>query len=151
MSEFAGRVEELAGLMTEFGLEEAKLSGKDWSVELAVNPKNGAVVAATAVASNANAESPPRPRPKSKSKAAEVPTGIPVSSPMSGIYYAASSPGSPPFAQEGDLVQAGQVVALIEAMKVFSEIHAPVSGRVIKVVADNGKLVQPGDPLLYIG
>lgn len=150
MSDFAERVEELAGLMTEFGLEEAKLAGDDWSVELAVNPKSGRTAVA-AITAEAAPPAAPRPRQRPQSAKAEAPVGLPVSSPMSGIFYAASSPGSPPFAKEGDLVQAGQVVALIEAMKVFSEIHAPIAGRVTKVVVENGKLVQPGDPLLYIG
>lgn len=69
---------------------------------------------------------------------------------MMGIFYTAPSPGSPPFAKEGDLVQVGQVVGLIEAMKVFNEITAPVSGTVQNVVAKSGELVQAGDPLLFI-
>lgn len=70
---------------------------------------------------------------------------------MMGIYYSASSPGAPPFVKEGDMVQAGQVVGLIEAMKVYNEIVSSVSGTVKKIAAQNGALVQPGEPLLYIG
>lgn len=139
--------------MTEFGLEKAQMKGEDWSVELAVNPevRGGAVVAAApAPASSATTAPKVAPKPKVEKKPAG-PTGTPVSSPMTGIYYSSSSPGSPPFAKEGDTVQAGQVVGLIEAMKVFNEITAPVGGLVTKVAAENGKLVQPGDPLLYIG
>ena len=82
---------------------------------------------------------------------AEAPIGIPISSPMNGIYYGAQSPSAPPFVKEGDTVTAGQVVALIEAMKVFNEIIAPVSGTVRKVVAQSGQVVGPGEPLMYIG
>lgn len=150
MSDLSVKVEELATLMTEFGLEKAQMQGEDWSVELAVNPevRGGAMIAAPTSSSPAA----PKAAPKTKvEKKPAGPTGTPVSSPMTGIYYSSSSPGSPPFAQEGDTVQAGQVVGLIEAMKVFNEITAPVSGIVTKVSAENGKLVQPGDPLLYIG
>jgi acetyl-CoA carboxylase biotin carboxyl carrier protein len=70
---------------------------------------------------------------------------------MMGIYYNTPSPGSPPFVKEGEVVQSGQVVGLIEAMKVFNEIVAPTGGTVSKIVATNGQLVQVNDPLLFIG
>ena len=53
--------------------------------------------------------------------------------------------------KEGESISAGQVVGLIEAMKVFNEIPSPVSGVVLKLVAETGAIVQPGDVLLYVG
>jgi acetyl-CoA carboxylase biotin carboxyl carrier protein len=79
-----------------------------------------------------------------------VPKGTPVNSPMNGIYYSAPSPNAPPFVREGESVTAGQVIGLIEAMKVFNEINAPVSGTVTHFAAENGQLVSPGDALLFI-
>lgn len=150
MSELKGRIDELAGLMTEYGLEIARLKGEGWSVEFAVQPEIRAV-AATPALSAPTAETPaPAAAPKKPKRKPAGPVGIPVTSPMTGIFYASSSPGSPPFAKEGEKVNAGQVVGLIEAMKVFNEITAAVAGTVTKVVAENGQLVQPGDPLLYI-
>lgn len=152
MSDLTEKVEELASIMTEFGLEKAKLAGEDWSVELGVEPevRGGVAVAAAPAAGSASAAPKPVARPKVEKKPSG-PTGTPVTSPMTGIFYASSSPGSPAFAKEGETVQAGQVVGLIEAMKVFNEITAPVSGVVNKVVAKNGDLVQPGDAIIYIG
>jgi acetyl-CoA carboxylase biotin carboxyl carrier protein len=69
---------------------------------------------------------------------------------MMGIFYACPSPGSPPFVKPGDSVSAGEVVGLIEAMKVFNEIVSPFSGKVALTPAENGQLVQPGDLLLLI-
>ena len=69
---------------------------------------------------------------------------------MTGIYYSAPSPSSPPYLQEGDTVTAGQVIGLIEAMKVFNEIPAPTSGVVVKVTVESGQLVNLGDPLMYL-
>ena len=80
-----------------------------------------------------------------------APAGIPVTSPMTGIFYSAPSPNAPLFVREGEPVTAGQVVGLIEAMKVFNEITAATSGTVLRLVAESGQLVQPGDPLLFIG
>ncbi len=70
--------------------------------------------------------------------------------PMTGVYYSAPAPTSPPFVHPGDIVHVGQVVALIEAMKVFNEIQSEVAGRVVKIVAVNGDVVHKGDVLIRV-
>ena len=75
---------------------------------------------------------------------------VPVVAPLTGVYYSSPSPTLPPFVSPGDIVYVGQVVALIEAMKVFNEIQAEVSGRVVALVAPNGEVVQKGDALLRV-
>ena len=75
---------------------------------------------------------------------------IAVVAPLTGVYYASPSPSSPPFVSIGDIVQVGQVVALVEAMKVFNEIQAEVSGRVTAIVATTGEVVQKGDVLIRV-
>ncbi|HLZ60571.1 MAG TPA: biotin/lipoyl-containing protein, partial [Ktedonosporobacter sp.] len=62
----------------------------------------------------------------------------------------AASPTTPPFVNIGDAVQIGQVVALVEAMKVFNEVTAEVAGRVVALVATNGEVVQKGSVLLRV-
>lgn len=76
--------------------------------------------------------------------------GVAIIAPLTGVYYAAESPNAPPFVNVGDIVQVGQVVALIEAMKIFNEIQAEVAGRVIALVAPSGEVVQKGDVLLRV-
>src|SRR5689334_3384347 len=73
-----------------------------------------------------------------------------IVAPLTGVYYAAASPTLPPFVAIGDVIEVGQVVALIEAMKVFNEIQAEIAGRVLAVVGKNGQVVQKGDVLLRI-
>ena len=75
---------------------------------------------------------------------------LPIIAPLTGVYYATPSPEEPPFVAVGDVVGVGQVVALIEAMKVFNEVQAEVAGRVTTIVAGNGNVVQKGDVLLRI-
>lgn len=148
MDDLKGAVSELAQMMDEFGLTEAKLKGEDWSVCFSRLAPNPSVAPSVAVST----ESPP-PRSTARTGARAEPAkpkGTPVNSPMMGIFYTAPSPGAPPFIKEGDTVTAGQVVGLIEAMKVFNEITATVSGTVTAIPAESGRLVQPGDPLLYI-
>jgi acetyl-CoA carboxylase biotin carboxyl carrier protein len=75
---------------------------------------------------------------------------VAITASLTGIYYAAPSPAEPPFVSVGDVVQIGQVVALVEAMKVFNEIQAQVAGRVTTIVATNGNVVQKGDVLIRV-
>lgn len=82
--------------------------------------------------------------------AAGAQVGIAVIAPLTGVFYASPSPSTPPFVSVGDTVQAGQVVCLVEAMKVFNEIKAEISGTVTAVVAQGGQLVHKGDPLIRI-
>ena len=74
----------------------------------------------------------------------------PVATPMTGVYYSAPSPSSPPFVNIGEVIYVGQVIALIEAMKVFNEIQAEVAGRVVGFAAKNGEVVQKGEALIKI-
>lgn len=73
-----------------------------------------------------------------------------VRSPLIGVFYRAAAPDSPPFVEIGDLVSEGQTVCIVEAMKVFNEIKAEWRGRVAAIPAQNGSLVQAGDPLIVL-
>ena len=73
-----------------------------------------------------------------------------IRSPMTGVFYCSASPDVPPFVEPGDRVEEGQAVGLIEAMKLFSEIPADLSGRVIEILVANGTLVSQDDPLILL-
>jgi len=73
-----------------------------------------------------------------------------VLAPLTGIFYASPSPGSPPFVQAGREVVVGQVIGLIEAMKLFNEIKSDKAGRVVRVVAEDGTLVKAKHPLIEV-
>ena len=73
-----------------------------------------------------------------------------IKAPLNGIFYDRSSPQAEPFVQVGDQVEIGQVVAMIEAMKVFNEIHAELSGRVTAVLVESGDVVQGGQDLIAL-
>jgi acetyl-CoA carboxylase biotin carboxyl carrier protein len=142
------RITQLAALMEEFRLSEAEIESDGQHV--AFRRRSSAV---QQVQQN-GAQTPHEEEhvfPVEPDPIPAAPKGVPVASPMTGIYYGAPSPNAPPFVREGESVTAGQVVGLIEAMKVFNEITASTSGIVSKVIAESGQLVQPGDPLLYIG
>ena len=73
-----------------------------------------------------------------------------VKSPIVGTFYESPSPGSPPFVKPGDTVEAGQVLCIIEAMKLMNEIEADASGEVVKRLVNNGQPVEYGQPLFSI-
>jgi acetyl-CoA carboxylase biotin carboxyl carrier protein len=74
----------------------------------------------------------------------------PIVAPMVGTFYRASSPEAAPFIKVGDAVDEGQVVCVIEAMKLFNEIQADVSGRIARVLVDNATPVEYGQPLFVV-
>jgi len=85
---------------------------------------------------------PPAPAP--------TPHLLAIEAPMVGTFYRAPSPDAPPYVNEGDPVKEGQVLCIIEAMKLMNEIEAKMSGRVVKILADNGQPVEYGQPLFLI-
>lgn len=77
----------------------------------------------------------------------ELPT---VNAPLTGIFYRASSPQTEPFVQVGSNVNTGDVIGLIEAMKLFNEIRSTASGTVRRIFSENGQLVRAHQPLLEV-
>jgi acetyl-CoA carboxylase biotin carboxyl carrier protein len=73
-----------------------------------------------------------------------------VMAPLSGIWYGSPAPGSAPYVSVGGEVAVGQVIGLIEAMKLFNEIKSDKAGRVVKINAENGKLVRAKQPLIEV-
>ena len=83
--------------------------------------------------------------------AAEVPAGVvAIRAPMLGTFYRAPAPGEKPFVEEGQRVSANDTVCLIEVMKLFNSIRAGVDGHVVKIIAENGGLVEYDEPLIFI-
>ena len=81
--------------------------------------------------------------------AAEIELAV-VKSPIVGTFYRSPDPASPAFVNVGDRIQVGQVLCIIEAMKLMNEIEAEVSGELVKIYHDNGQPVQYGEPLFAV-
>jgi len=141
-------VDLLAPAFAEAGLDELELSVGDLQVRLA-RPR---AAAPAAVAAPAEAS----PTPVAPPTDGLTPFGEPaagmrfVSAPLTGVWYPAPSPGARPYVNEGDEVAAGQVIGLIEAMKLFNEIKSDASGRITRVLVENGTLVKRKQPLLEV-
>ena len=85
------------------------------------------------------------------SPGAAAASGRTVNAPLTGIFYRSASPQLGPFVQEGAVVAVGDVIGLIEAMKLFNEIKSTAAGRVTRIVAEDGKLVRAHAPLIELG
>jgi acetyl-CoA carboxylase biotin carboxyl carrier protein len=92
---------------------------------------------------------PSAPAPPSAPKPPE-PEYLYIKSPMVGTFYAAPSPDADPYVQPGDIVGPDTIVCIVEAMKVFNEIPAEVSGRIVAVLVENGAPVEYGQPLFKV-
>ena len=79
-----------------------------------------------------------------------APKGKPINSPMVGTFYMAASPDAQPFVEVGSTVQEGEVVCIIEAMKLMNEIKSEYSGRIVQICVKNGDPVEYGQVLMYV-
>ena len=110
----------------------------------AVPPASGAPVemVAAPVAPSATSTAPAVPAPEEGLHT--------VKSPIVGTFYEAPSPGAPPFAKVGDSVEVGQVLCIVEAMKLLNEIESDVAGEIVKKLASNGQPIEYGQELFVI-
>jgi acetyl-CoA carboxylase biotin carboxyl carrier protein len=144
-------IDQLAPAFEEAGLDELELEIGDLRVRLARPRVPVAATAAPLVPAAAPAPAPAAPATDGLTPFGEPRPGMRfVSAPLTGVWYGAPSPGARPYVNEGDEITAGQVVGLIEAMKLFNEIKSDVSGTVARVLVEAGTLVKRKQPLLEI-
>lgn len=134
-------VRDLIAMMTRGGISELDLTAGGVSIRL-----RGAMAASAP----ASAPSTAVAAPAGPIADIDEPVGHIVTSPMIGTFYGAPAPGEAPFVQVGDEVEAGQVIGIIEAMKIMNEIVADQSGILAEVIVDNAQAVEFGSPLMRI-
>ncbi len=96
------------------------------------------------------ADAPTAAEPAAAGHGPVTPTVPSVKAPLTGIFYASPAPGSAPYVQVGGEVAVGQIIGLIEAMKLFNEIKSDLAGRVARVVPESGALVKAKQPLIEV-
>ncbi len=139
------RIRELAALLDEYALSAVSASWGDVRVRLERNP------APAALPPSPPAPSTPPPAAAKPEPAETSPsTQLKIESPMVGTFYRASSPGTDPYVREGDIIKEGQILCIIEAMKLMNEIEARAAGRIVKILAENGLAVEYGQPLFLV-
>ena len=133
----------LGTLLSELGLSEIDVAVGE--VRIRLQRGGGAALAALAPAV-ASSERATAAAPAD----AESASGVTIEAPMVGTFYRASSPTAEPYVSEGDLVKEGQILCIIEAMKLMNEIESKVAGRVVKIFVENAHPVEFGQSLFLI-
>ena len=140
-------VDLLAPAFADAGLDELEVEVGELRVRLARPP----AVTAQPAASPAGVPASAQPANDGLTPFGEPAPGMRfVGAPLTGVWYAAPSPGARPYVAEGDEVNSGQVVGLIEAMKLFNEIKSDAAGTVTRMLVESGTLVKRKQPLLEI-
>lgn len=145
------KLKTLIDLVSESNVSELEITEAEGKVRIVkASPAAPAVVAAlpeqaVPVAAPAAAVATATPAPAEPAAA-----GFVVKSPMVGTFYRSSSPGGSPFVEVGQKVNEGEVICIIEAMKILNEIEAEKSGTITQVLGENGQAVEYGQPLFVI-
>ena len=138
---------QLAALLNEHGLAEVEMEARDLRLRVqrtAAGLPPPPVVAASA----ATLAAPPATAPVAADATAS--NLVTIEAPMVGTFYRASSPTADPYVGEGDVVKEGQILCIIEAMKLMNEIESRVAGRVARILVENGQPVEYGQALFLI-
>ena len=140
-----GQLERLLAFMSQHGLEEFEYAHGDLRIRL-----KKAGTPANSPPQRVLPEPAPAPVPPEAKEPEPAEEKHLIKSPIVGTYYAGPNPESGPFVRVGDMVEAGQTVCIIEAMKLMNEIEADISGQVTQVLVENGQPVEYGEPLFAL-
>ncbi|MEN8248146.1 MAG: acetyl-CoA carboxylase biotin carboxyl carrier protein [Bacteroidota bacterium] len=150
-------IRDLIDFIAGTGLNEVNIETEELKLSVKREPKikqvidSGARVAAPAVTMEAPHAAPSPATPAAKSDDSASASGyVEIKSPMIGTFYRAANPEADAFVNVGDSVGVGQTVCIVEAMKLFNEIESEVSGKIVKVLIDNGTPVEYDQPLFLV-
>ena len=162
----AKELQELLDFIAKSGLNKVNIETEEFKISVQREPSYKPIISAGAPAAPAAptpvAQLQPQPgapalaQPAATVPALTEPAAAPspshqsLKAPMIGTFYRSSGPESPVFVQVGDVVEQGQVICIIEAMKLFNEIEAEQAGRVVKVLVENASPVEYDQPLFLI-
>ena len=150
------RIRKLLQLMEKFDVSEINLQNDDesWKIRrgprVAFAPPGPAPAYAMPMTSQTAAPAVAATSQPAAAPAAAAPAGITINAPTVGTFYSAASPEDAPFVSVGTVVKPDTVICMIEAMKVFNQILAEKSGRIVEILVENGDAVGFGQPLFRI-
>lgn len=145
------KVKKLIELLESSGIDEIEIAEGEESIRISRHAKAMSAPTPVHYAPAAPAQAPVAPQAEIAAPViADVPSGHTVRSPMVGTYYAAASPSAPNFVEVGQSVKQGDVICIIEAMKMMNQIEADKSGTIEAILVKNGEPVEYDQPLVTI-
>ncbi|WP_216690677.1 acetyl-CoA carboxylase biotin carboxyl carrier protein [Hymenobacter siberiensis] len=148
----AKELQELLDFIAKSGLNKVNIETEEFKISVQRDPNTKHMTTIAAPMAHAPAPAAAPAAAPASAAATEAPAGNykPLKAPMIGTFYRSNGPDSPAFVQVGDMVEKGQVICIIEAMKLFNEIEAEESGRIVKALVDNATPVEYDQPLFLI-
>lgn len=143
-------IEKLAKVLAETGLTEISLEDGEQAITLRKDVIVTSAPQVVAAAPVASAPAAPVAQTPAVESAAPAKKGTPITSPMVGTFYKSPSPDSDPFVSVGASVKPGDVVCIVEAMKMMNEIESEVSGKIVEICVEDGQPVEFGQVLMYV-
>lgn len=143
-------IKELIQLLDQSSVHEMELETSDF--KLSLKKETQTVVGAPVMQAQAMTPQVPAPQEETKvddSTPSEA-TYRTINSPMVGTFYSRPAPDKPSFVNAGDRVEEGQVVCILEAMKLFNDVEAEISGEIVEILVNDGDLVEYGQPLFSV-
>jgi acetyl-CoA carboxylase biotin carboxyl carrier protein len=146
------KVKKLIELLEESGIAELEISEGEESVRISRHPRMAMPVPAAAPQAIPAVAAAPLPKVPATAAGEQKPRNDDqtITSPMVGTFYSASAPGAKPFVEIGQEIKVGQILCIIEAMKMMNQIESDKAGRITAVLAKNGEPVEFGQPLFII-
>jgi len=153
------QIQDLIKFVSKSGVNEVSIEEKDFKITIKTNQEPTYVTATLPAAAPAPIAAPAPVAPTAeKASPATTPTAAPneeanfitVKSPMIGTFYRSSGPDKPSFVNVGDEIAPGKVLCIIEAMKLFNEIEAEVSGKIVKILVNDAQPVEYDQPLFLV-
>jgi len=145
MNDDLARIEELQKIMAEHGLDALKVSIGDQEYELVRREP-----VSSAMSSDGGATPPQSPPTDAVRLDVAGANAAKITAPIIGVFYRSSAPGTEPFVDVGDRVDVGQVLCILEAMKMMNEITSDHAGVITRILPENGQLVSLGEEMFWI-
>jgi len=148
------QIQDLIRFVSKSGVNEVSIEQEGFKITIKTNQAATIVNATIPEAHHVAAPAPVAAAPAAPAPAAEPVADtskyVTIKSPMIGTFYRSASPEKPLFVNVGDEIKPGSVLCIIEAMKLFNEIEAEISGRIVKILVDNASPVEYDQPLFLV-
>ncbi|MCM8763228.1 MAG: acetyl-CoA carboxylase biotin carboxyl carrier protein [Candidatus Omnitrophica bacterium] len=142
-------IKEMINLMNEHGLMELEIEKDGMRIKLKKASSEQPAISGPIIVEKEKIQEV-RPKEEIRQIETAAPKTIEIKAPMVGTFYRAPSPESPPYVEKGQIISAGDVICIIEAMKLMNEIKSEIKGKIVDILVDNAEPVEFGQPIFLV-